>query len=86
MLLMITCPDGPEGAEWKTTPILHVREKDESPRQYPMDKVPARMEDMFGNPYLTERIGGYEVNGDILSQLYALFSENYSQTSFSLAT
>lgn len=38
MLLMITCPDGPEGAEWKTTPILHVREKDESPRQYPMDK------------------------------------------------
>lgn len=56
MLLMITCPDGPEGAEWKNyTNTPCTRKKMKAPDNTQWTKVPARMEDMFGNPYLTEK-------------------------------
>lgn len=56
MLLMIACPDGPEGAEWKNytnTPCTKKKMKAADNAQW--TKVPARMEDMFGSPYLTKK-------------------------------
>mgnify|MGYP000000618427 FL=1 len=56
MLLMITCPDGPKGAEWRNyTNTPCTRKKMKAPDNTQWTKVPARMEDMFGNPYLTEK-------------------------------
>lgn len=54
MILELTDPNGPEGAEWKNYTNTPRPKEKRSPNEGLWQKIPASMNSIFGKPYLTE--------------------------------
>ena len=70
-LILVACLDSLEGAEWKNYTNKPCPIEKQSSDEGRWEKVPARMEEMFGQPYLTEEDWKISGNGILKGVRYS---------------